>query len=102
TGYDWRRTEARLNAHPQFTTQIDGQNVHFLHVRSPEPGALPLIVTHCWPGSIMEFLDAVGPLSDPRAHGLDPAEAFDLVIPSLPGYGFSGTRGADAWVNTRM
>jgi pimeloyl-ACP methyl ester carboxylesterase len=102
TGYDWRRTEARLNAYPQFTTEIDGQNVHFLHVRSPEPDALPLIVTHGWPGSIMEFLDAVGPLSDPRAHGLDPADAFDLVIPSLPGYGFSGPTRDAGWDNVRI
>ena len=90
TGYDWRAWEARLNEYPQFTTTIDGQNVHFLHVRSPEPDALPLILTHGWPGSIVEFLDVIGPLTDPRAHGGDPADAFDLVIPSLPGYGFSG------------
>jgi hypothetical protein len=88
--YDWRTTEARINAHPQFTTEIDGQNVHFLHVRSPEPNALPLILTHGWPGSILEFFDIIGPLSDPRAHGGDPADAFDLVIPSMPGYGLSG------------
>jgi pimeloyl-ACP methyl ester carboxylesterase len=102
TGYDWRRTEARLNALPQFTTEIDGQTVHFLHVRSPEPGAFPLILTHGWPGSIMEFLDAAGPLSDPRAHGLDPAVAFDLVIPSLPGYGFSGPTRDAGWDNVRI
>ena len=89
TGYDWRSLEVRLDAYPQFTTEIDGQNVHFLHVRSPEPNAFPLIVTHGWPGSIVEFLDVIGPLSDPRAHGGDPAIAFDLVIPSIPGYGFS-------------
>jgi hypothetical protein len=74
--YDWRATEARINAHPQFATTIDGTGVHFLHVRSPEPGALPLIVSHGWPGSIAEFLDVIGPLSDPRRHGLDPATAF--------------------------
>ena len=90
TGYDWRAWEARLNEYPQFTTTIDGQNIHFLHVRSPEPDALPLILTHGWPGSIVEFLDVIGPLTDPRAHGGDPADAFHLVIPSLPGYGFSG------------
>ena len=85
TGYDWRAVEARLNAYPQFTTEIDGQHVHFLHVRSPERDALPLILTHGWPGSIVEFLDVIGPLVDPRAHGGDPADAFHLVIPSLPG-----------------
>ena len=82
--------EARLNEFPQFTTEIDGQNIHFLHVRSPEPDALPLILTHGWPGSVVEFLDVIGPLTDPRAHGGDPADAFHLVIPSLPGFGFSG------------
>jgi len=102
TGYDWRRTEARLNALPQFTTEIDGQTVHFFHVRSPEPDAFPLIATHGWPGSVMEFLDAVGPLTDPRSHGLDPADAFDLVIPSLPGYGFSGPTGDAGWDNDRI
>ena len=90
TGYDWRAFEARLNSFPQFTTEIDGQTVHFLHVRSPEPNALPLIVTHGWPGSIVEFVDVIGPLSDPRSHGGDPSVAFDLVIPSIPGYGFPG------------
>ncbi len=84
------RGRRRLNAYPQFTTDIDGQNIHFLHVRSPEPDALPLILTHGWPGSIVEFLDVIGPLTDPRAHGGDPADAFHLVIPSLPGFGFSG------------
>ena len=89
-GYDWRHWETRLNEHPQFTTAIDGQNVHFLHVRSPEANALPLVLTHGWPGSIVEFVDVIGPLSDPRRHGGDPADAFHLVIPSLPGHGFSG------------
>ncbi|HJW64122.1 MAG TPA: epoxide hydrolase N-terminal domain-containing protein, partial [Actinomycetes bacterium] len=88
-GYDWRGHEARLNQLPQFTTTIDGQAVHFLHVRSPEPDALPLVVTHGYPGSVVEFLDLVGPLTDPRAHGGDPADAFHLVAPSLPGFGFS-------------
>jgi len=84
TGYDWRAHEARLNAFPQFTTVIEGQDVHFLHVRSPEPGALPLIITHGWPGSIAEFLDLIGPLTDPVAHGGDAANAFHVVAPSLP------------------
>jgi len=96
-GYDWRAQEARLNAHPQFTTEIDGQTIHFLHVRSPEPDALPLILTHGWPGSVVEFLDVIGPLSDPRAHGGDPADAFHLVIPSLPGFGFSGPTHEAGW-----
>ncbi|MEU5978884.1 epoxide hydrolase family protein [Streptomyces sp. NPDC047315] len=89
TGYDWRAQEAALNAHPQFRTDIDGQNVHFLHVRSPEADATPLLLLHGWPGSVVDFLDVIGPLSDPRAHGGDPADAFHLVIPSLPGFGFS-------------
>ena len=100
--YDWRATEARINANPQFTTEIDGQNVHFLHVRSPEPNALPLIVTHGWPGSILEFFDIIGPLSDPRAHGGDAADAFDLVIPSIPGYGLSGPTRERGWSNYRI
>lgn len=95
--YDWRDWEARLNALPQFTTIIDGQSVHFLHVRSPEPGALPLILTHGWPGSFIEFLDVIGPLSDPRAHGGDPADAFHLVIPSIPGFTFSGPTKERGW-----
>jgi epoxide hydrolase len=106
TGYDWRAWEERINGYPQFTTEIEGQNIHFLHVRSAEPDALPLVVTHGWPGTVVEFLDVIGPLSDPRAHGLDPAIAFDLVIPSLPGFAFSGpttepwgtARTAKAWV----
>jgi epoxide hydrolase len=88
-GYDWRRQEAKLNQFPQFTTTIDGQNIHFLHVRSPEPDALPLIIAHGYPGSIVEFMEIVGPLTDPRAHGGDPADAFHVVAPSLPGFGFS-------------
>jgi pimeloyl-ACP methyl ester carboxylesterase len=90
TAYDWRTHEARLNEHPQFVTEIQGQQVHFLHVRSPEADALPLLLTHGWPGSIVEFLDVIGPLSDPAAHGGDRSDAFHLVIPSLPGFGFSG------------
>jgi pimeloyl-ACP methyl ester carboxylesterase len=101
-GYDWRAWEARINAHPQSTTTIDGQQVHFLHVRSPEPGALPLIVTHGWPGSFVEFLDVLGPLADPGAHGGDPADAFHLVVPSLPGYGFSGPTRDTGWDNQRI
>jgi epoxide hydrolase len=97
TTYDWREHEARLNEVPQFTTEIDGQKVHFLHVRSPEPDALPLVVTHGWPGSVVEFLDVIGPLSDPRAHGGDPADAFHLVIPSIPGFGFSGPTREPGW-----
>jgi epoxide hydrolase len=102
TKYDWRAWEARFNEYPQFTTAIDRQNIHFLHVRSPEPDALPLILTHGWPGSIVEFLDVIGPLSDPAAHGGDPADAFDLVIPSLPGYGFSGPTHERGWNNYRI
>ena len=90
TEYDWRRCEARLNALPQFVTGIDGVDVHFVHVRSPHPDALPLIMTHGWPGSVVELLETVGPLTDPPAHGGRAEDAFDLVLPSLPGYGFSG------------
>ena len=90
SGYDWRRCEARLNALPQFTTVIDGVDIHFIHVRSPHEDALPLIMTHGWPGSVVELLDCVGPLTDPTAHGGRPEDAFHLVLPSLPGYGFSG------------
>ena len=102
TSYDWHKYEAELNAFPQFTTQIDGANVHFLHVRSTEPGALPLILTHGWPGSIVEFLNVIGPLTDPRAHGGDPADAFHLVIPSIPGYGFSGPTHDVGWTTARV
>jgi epoxide hydrolase len=105
-GYDWRATEARLNALPQFRTEIDGLGIHFVHVRSPHPQALPLILTHGWPGSIVEFLKVIGPLTDPTADGGEAADAFHLVCPSLPGYGFSDKptrpgwgvrRIADAW-----
>ena len=90
TDYDLRRVEARLNALPQFTTEIDGVNIHFIHVRSPHENALPLIMTHGWPGSVIEMIDSVGPLTDPTAHGGSAEDAFHLVLPSLPGYGFSG------------
>ncbi|TDE09472.1 epoxide hydrolase family protein [Jiangella asiatica] len=100
--YDWREWEEKLNAYPQFTTEIDGQNVHFLHVRSPEPDAFALLLTHGWPGSIVEFLDVIGPLSDPRAHGGDPAAAFHLVIPSIPGFGFSGPTTQAGWGKQRI
>ena len=89
TEYDWRKAEARLNALPQFTTEIDGVNIHFIHVRSPHENALPLIMTHGWPGSVVEMIDSVGPLTDPTAHGGKAEDAFHLVLPSLPGYGFS-------------
>ena len=89
TEYDWRKCEARLNALPQFTTEIDGVNIHFIHVRSRHENALPLIMTHGWPGSVIELLETVGPLTDPTAHGGTPDDAFHLVLPSMPGYGFS-------------
>ncbi|CAM4130544.1 epoxide hydrolase [Nocardia ninae] len=89
TEFDWQAQEALLNEHPQFTTEVDGQHLHFLHVRSPEPDATPLLLVHGWPGGVTDFLDVIGPLSDPRSHGGDPADAFHLVIPSLPGFGFS-------------
>jgi microsomal epoxide hydrolase len=107
TSYDWRRCEAMLNGFGQFRAEIDGLGIHFLHVRSPEPDALPLLLTHGWPGSVLEFRDVIGPLSNPAAHGGDPRQAFHLVIPSLPGFGFSdkptGTgwnlnRISDAWI----
>src|SRR5213078_3260781 len=95
--YDWRACEAKLNALPQFTTEIDGADVHFIHVRSPHADALPLIMTHGWPGSVIELLGAVGPLTDPTAHGGAAGDAFDLVLPSLPGYGFSGEPAEVGW-----
>jgi epoxide hydrolase len=96
-GYDWRATEARLNALPQFRTRLDGLGTHFVHVRSPHPDALPLLLTHGWPGSIVEFEKAIGPLTDPVAHGGQAADAFHLVIPSLPGYGFSDKPARPGW-----
>ena len=95
--YDWRACEARLNALPQFKTEIDGVDIHFIHVRSPHGGALPLIITHGWPGSVIELLGAVGPLTDPTAHGGSAEDAFDLVVPSVPGYGFSGEPAEIGW-----
>jgi pimeloyl-ACP methyl ester carboxylesterase len=100
-GYDWRAQEARLNQFPQHTTTIDGQTIHFLHVRSPEPDALPLLVTHGYPSSVAEFLEIIGPLSDPRAHGGDPADAFHVVAPSLPGFGFSVPLQQAGWESGR-
>ena len=97
TDYDWRANEARLNGFPQFTTVIDGQVIHFLHVRSPEPDALPLVITHGYPSSIAEFADLIGPLTDPRGHGGDPADAFHVVVPSLPGFGFSSPLAETGW-----
>ncbi len=101
-GYDWRTWEARLNAWPQVMTEIDGTPIHAAHVRSPEPEALPLVLSHGWPGSIAEFLDVAGPLSDPRAHGGDPADAFHVVMPSLPGFGFSGPAPTTGWAPQRI
>ena len=97
TEYDWRKVEARLNALPQFTTEIDGVDIHFIHVKSEHENALPLIITHGWPGSVIELLDTVGPLTDPTAHGGRAEDAFDLVLPSLPGYGFSGEPTEVGW-----
>ena len=102
TAYDWREHEAKLNRFPQFTTAIDGQNIHFMHICSPEPDAFPLILSHGWPGSVVEFLDVIGPLTDPRSHGGDPADAFHLVIPSLPGFGFSGPTREFGWDSFRI
>ena len=96
-GYDWRAVEARINAMPQFVNAIDGVDIHFLHVRSPHKDAKPLVLTHGWPGSIVEFLKVIGPLSDPTAHGGDAADAFHLVIPAIPGYGFSGKPTSTGW-----
>src|SRR5215472_11436694 len=102
TGYDWRSAEKYLNQYPQFLTEIDGTQVHFLHVRSPERDAMPLILTHGWPGSFVEFIDVIGPLTDPAAHGGDPADAFDVVIPTLPGFGFSGPTSDGGWTTDRI
>ena len=100
--YDWRAAEARLNRWPQYLTTIDGTTVHFAHLRSPEPDATPLIITHGWPGSIAEFEHIAGPLTDPRAYGADPADAFHLVLPSIPGFGFSGPTREPGWDHLRV
>ncbi|MEV8635791.1 epoxide hydrolase [Streptosporangium sp. NPDC051023] len=101
-GYDWRGHEARLNGFPQFTTEIDGQDIHFLHVRSAEPDALPLVLTHGWPNSFLEFTDLIGHLVDPRAHGGDPSGAFHVVVPSVPGFGFSAPPRETGWNAARV
>ena len=100
--YDWRRFESALNAHPQFLTTIDGLEIHFLHVRSPNPGAMPLLLTHGWPSSVADFLPLIGPLTDPVAYGGDARDSFDVVIPSLPGFGFSGKPTAPGWDVARI
>jgi pimeloyl-ACP methyl ester carboxylesterase len=97
TEHDWRRCEAKLNAATQFKTEIDGEDIHFIHVRSQHENALPLIITHGWPGSVVELLEVIGPLTDPTAHGAAVEDAFDLVLPSLPGYGFSGQPSSVGW-----
>src|SRR5439155_4741112 len=97
SGYDWRKIEARLNALPQFKTNIDGVDIHFIHVRSRHKNALPVIITHGWPGSVIEKIKLIGPLTAPPAHGGSPEDAFDVVIPSLPGYGFSGKPSVTGW-----
>jgi pimeloyl-ACP methyl ester carboxylesterase len=102
TEYDWRKCEAKLNALPQFTTEIDGVDIHFIHVKSPHAGAMPLIITHGWPGSVIELLGVVAPLTDPVAHGGSADEAFDLVLPSLPGFGFSAEPTEVGWNPARI
>src|SRR5271154_5575677 len=102
TEYDWRACEAKLNALPQFKTEIDGVDIHFIHVKSPHEDALPLIMTHGWPGSVIELLEVVGPLTDPTAHGGRAADAFDLVLPSLPGYGLSAEPTEVGWNSGRV
>ncbi|MGH8978398.1 MAG: epoxide hydrolase family protein [Acidimicrobiia bacterium] len=97
TTFDWRAQEGRFNRWPHFLTEIDGQQVHFIHARSPEPDAFPIVITHGWPGSVSEFLDVIDPLCNPRAHGGDPADAFHVVCPSIPGYGFSGPTTQPGW-----
>jgi pimeloyl-ACP methyl ester carboxylesterase len=102
SGYDWRKAEAKLNALPQFLTNIDGVDIHFIHVRSRERNAVPVILTHGWPGSVFEFLKVIGPLTDPAGHGGSAQDAFDVVIPSLPGYGFSGQPAGTGWDPERI
>src|SRR5580765_3084969 len=101
TDYDWRKAEAKLNALPQFKTEIDGVEIHFIHVKSKHENALPLIMTHGWPGSVIELLEVVGPLTDPTAHGGRAEDAFDLVLPSIPGYGFSAEPTVLGWDSGR-
>ncbi len=101
-GYDWRARETALNRFDQFTTTVDGLDIHYVHVRSPEPDALPLLITHGWPGSIVEFHKVIEPLADPRSHGADPADAFDVICPSLPGYGFSAKPAETGWGVARV
>ena len=100
--YDWRVCESRLNSLPQFVTEIDGLDIHFIHVRSPEANALPVVLTHGWPGSVVEFLEVIGPLTDPVAHGGNAADALHLVVPSLPGFGFSGKPSGTGWNRERI
>jgi pimeloyl-ACP methyl ester carboxylesterase len=100
--YDWRKAEAKLNAHPQFVTDIDGLDIHFLHVRSRHPNALPMVMTHGWPGSVLELLEVIAPLTDPTAHGGSAGDAFHLVLPSIPGYGFSGKPAVSGWNPDRI
>lgn len=102
TGYNWRKAEAQLNALPQYITNIDGVDIHFIHVRSKEPNAMPLIISHGWPGSIFEFLKTIDPLTNPTAYGGKPEDAFDVVIPSLPGFGFSGKPTETGWDPERI
>jgi pimeloyl-ACP methyl ester carboxylesterase len=102
SGYDWRKAEAKLNSLPQFVTKIDGVDIHFIHVQSKEKNALPVLITHGWPGSVFEFLDTIGPLTDPVAHGGEASDAFDVVIPSMPGYGFSGRPTTIGWGPERI
>ena len=101
-GYDWRRFESELNRFPQFLTEIDGLDIHFIHVRSKNPNAMPLILTHGWPGSIVEFLKLIGPLTDPVSFGGDAADSFDVVVPSLPGFGFSQKPAETGWTVSRI
>jgi pimeloyl-ACP methyl ester carboxylesterase len=102
TAYDWRKAEAKLNAHPQFITEVDGLDIHFIHVRSRHANAMPLIMTHGWPGSVFELLKTIGPLTDPTAHGGSADDAFHLVLPSMPGYGFSGIPRETGWGPDRI
>ncbi|WP_455281095.1 epoxide hydrolase family protein [Cupriavidus necator] len=102
TDYDWRKAEAKLNAYPQFVTRIDGLDIHFIHAKSRHPNAMPLIITHGWPGSVFELLKVIGPLTDPTAYGGRAEDAFDVVIPSMPGYGFSGRPTGTGWGPERM